>query len=67
MFNHNEVMAEGLGSTRKQAERNASINGLAWLRKHKLLNDQQVSCSGVGVKNIFVGTDKQSFENSFLS
>lgn len=40
LFNHNEVMAEGLGSTRKQAERNASINGLAWLRANKLISDE---------------------------
>ena len=39
LFNHNQVMADGLGNTKKQAERNASINGLAWLRDNKLLNE----------------------------
>ena len=31
MFNHNTVMTEGYGNSKKQAERNASINGLRWL------------------------------------
>ena len=30
-FNHNSVMTQGYGNSRKQAERNASINGLRWL------------------------------------
>ena len=63
LFNHNEVMADGLGNTKKQAERNASINGLKWLRDNRLLTDQQVSCSGVGVKKVFDGSKQnQAFD-----
>ena len=53
LFNHNELMATGFGNSKKQAERNASINGLKWLRVNKLLSHEQVSCSGVGVKKAF--------------
>ena len=42
-------MTEGFGNTRKQAERNASINGLRWLKENKLLEENAASCSGVGV------------------
>ena len=42
-------MTEGYGNTRKQAERNASINGLRWLKNNKLLAENAASCSGVGV------------------
>ena len=42
-------MTEGYGNTRKQAERNASINGLRWLKMNKLLDENAASCSGVGV------------------
>lgn len=49
LFNHNNTMAEGVGNTRKQAERNASINGLTWLRKHKLLAEDAAASSGMGV------------------
>ena len=52
LFNHNELMATGYGNSKKQAERNASINGLKWLRVNKLLSHEQVSCSGVGVKKV---------------
>ena len=42
-------MTVGFGNTRKQAERNASINGLRWLKCNKLLEENAASCSGVGV------------------
>lgn len=42
-------MTVGFGNTRKQAERNASINGLRWLKENKLLEENAASCSGVGV------------------
>ena len=49
LFNHNQPMTVGFGNTRKQAERNASINGLRWLKENKLLEENAASCSGVGV------------------
>ena len=49
LFNHNEEMTVGYGNSRKQAERNASINGLRWLKANKLLDESAASCSGLGV------------------
>ena len=49
LYNHNQVMTEGFGNTRKQAERNASINGLAWLKKNRLIEDGAAASSGMGV------------------
>lgn len=49
IFNAGELMCRGYGNTRKQAERNASINGLAWMRKKGILSEQDVSCSGRAV------------------
>lgn len=42
-------MTEGYGNSRKQAERNASINGLRWLKVNKLLEENAASSSGMGV------------------
>uniref|UniRef100_A0A7S3I153 DRBM domain-containing protein n=1 Tax=Favella ehrenbergii TaxID=182087 RepID=A0A7S3I153_9SPIT len=42
-------MTEGFGNSRKQAERNASINGLRWLKEKKLLDADAASSSGMGV------------------
>ena len=36
LYNHNQVLASGMGNTRKQAERNASIYGLRWLESRGL-------------------------------
>ena len=49
LYNHNQVMTEGYGNTRKQAERNASINGLNWLKKNRLIEDGAAASSGMGV------------------
>lgn len=49
LFNHNMTMTLGYGNSRKQAERNASINGLRWLKANKLLEENAASCSGMGV------------------
>ena len=40
-------MTEGYGNTRKQAERNASINGLRWLKENKLVEENATGFSGV--------------------
>lgn len=42
-------MVEGFGNSRKQAERNASINGLRWLTMNKLIDENAASSSGIGV------------------
>jgi len=39
-------MSSGYGNTRKQAERNASINGLRWMTKRGLLAAEAVAQSG---------------------
>ena len=44
-------MTEGYGNTRKQAERNASIAGLRWLKENKLLEENAASSSGFGVQH----------------
>lgn len=44
LFNNGEVMVEGYGNSKKQAERNASIQGLEWLRR----NAKQVVAVEVG-------------------
>lgn len=49
LFNHNQLMTEGFGNTRKQAERNASINGLRWLKENKLLGEDMAGSFGVAV------------------
>ena len=36
IYNGNEVMCTGYGNTRKQAERNASIEGYMWLINNKV-------------------------------
>jgi hypothetical protein len=48
-------MCKGYGNTRKQAERNASINGLLWLKKSGLIDEQDVSCSGRTVNQNIMG------------
>lgn len=35
IFNNGQIMAQGFGSTKDQAERNVSIFGLTWLQEHK--------------------------------
>ena len=62
LFNMNEVMCKGYGNNKKQAERNASLNGLKWLRKHKLLGDYDVSCSGKAVNQHFGGLQSMIME-----
>ena len=42
-------MTEGYGNSRKQAERNASINGLRWLKERNFIDENAASCSGLGV------------------
>lgn len=49
LFNHNTEMTVGYGNSKKQAERNASINGLRWLKANKFLDKNAASCSGLGV------------------
>jgi hypothetical protein len=34
LYNNGELMVEGFGSSKKQADRNASIVGLRWLKRH---------------------------------
>lgn len=52
IFNNNQVMTEGIGNTKKQAERNASINGLSFLRVGGYLPENMgATCSGLGVKH----------------
>jgi hypothetical protein len=46
VYNFGDTMCKGYGNTKKQAERNASINGLNWLCKQGILSEQDVSCSG---------------------
>lgn len=35
LYNNNEVMTIGFGSSRRQAERNASIQGQIWLHQNR--------------------------------
>ncbi len=35
IYNNNEVMVSAYGNTKKQAERNASIEGIKWLNQNK--------------------------------
>lgn len=39
VYNFGEIMCKGYGNTKKQAERNASINGLNWMRKEGILGE----------------------------
>ena len=41
LYNNNEVMTVGFGNSKKQAERNASIQGQIWLHQNK--GDQLLS------------------------
>ena len=35
VFDNGKLMAEGYGHSKKQAEKNASLNGLKWLKENK--------------------------------
>jgi dsRNA-specific ribonuclease len=39
VYNFGDIMCKGYGNTKKQAERNASINGLNWMRKEGILGE----------------------------
>ena len=42
VYNNNEVMTVGFGNSKKQAERNASIQGCQWLENYKLTHFAQI-------------------------
>jgi len=42
IYNQGQIMATGYGSSRDQAEKNASINGLLWLQQNKQQEIEQV-------------------------
>lgn len=42
IYNNNEVMTVGFGNSKKQAERNASIQGCYWLERYKASIQQEV-------------------------
>ena len=39
LYNFGDEMCTGYGNTKKQAERNASINGLNWMREKGILSE----------------------------
>ena len=42
IYRRGEVMCQGFGSTKRQAERNAGVVGLKWLKEHPELLKKEI-------------------------